>query len=98
MITNAIKHAFTGPSKKEHKIFIDFIRHNNSAKMIIQDNGVGMKEQNNPDPTSGFGTKLVSSLVTQLEASLDSESGVNGTTYEIAFQLSEKRGSSNALM
>lgn len=97
LVTNAIKHAFTDRTKKAHKIFIDFIRHNNSAKMIIQDNGSGMHEEDSGDLTSGFGTKLVSSLVMQLEATLHSDSNENGTKFEIIFQLSEKRGSSNAL-
>lgn len=65
--------------------------------MIIQDNGSGMHEEDSGDLTSGFGTKLVSSLVMQLEATLHSDSNENGTKFEIIFQLSEKRGSSNAL-
>ena len=100
LVTNAIKHAFSGSVKKAHRIYIDFIRHNNSAKLVIEDNGIGLEPgdmEEDEISTAGFGTKLVSSLVDQLEATIKSDSDTSGTKYEIVFQLSEKRGSSNAL-
>ncbi len=68
-ITNSMKHAF--PEDTGGTIAIRFRKDDNGrCTMEIADNGVGMRDMNNPDTASTLGMQLVVSLTRQLNGSL----------------------------
>jgi len=82
LCTNAIKHAF--PAKgNEGLILVSVNQQVNTVKIVVEDNGVGMKEE--PGKKS-FGMNLIRSIVYSLKAEL-SITSENGAMVQVIIPL-----------
>lgn len=82
LISNSYKHAFI--DRMDGLITVDLTQKGEGYQLVIADNGVGMKsEQNSPE---SIGLEIVKGLVEQINATIDvrSEAGVR---YEICFRI-----------
>ena len=85
LITNTMKHAFVG--KESGKIIASLSVGEEHAVMTIQNDGTELPESVSfENPSSGFGFKLVSLLVNQLDGSIEIERG-EGTKFIIKFNI-----------
>ena len=85
LITNTMKHAFVG--KKSGKIIASLSVAEGHAVMTIQNDGTDLPEAVSfENPAGGFGFKLVSMLVNQLDGSIEIERG-EGTKFTINFNI-----------
>jgi two-component system, sensor histidine kinase PdtaS len=84
LVTNTLKYAFPHQEKGEFKIELHSDS-NGFYDLIISDNGVGMPENINFDETDTLGLQLVSSLVNQLEGTIEL-SRDKGTKFKIKFK------------
>ena len=85
LITNTMKHAFVG--KEQGKINVSLSVDEGHANMTIQDDGTDLPESVSfENPSNGFGFKLVSMLVSQLDGSIQIERG-EGTKFTIKFNI-----------
>ncbi len=84
LITNTMKYAFTGMGGG--RILVFFSMKDNHAKLIVEDNGIGIPESVNIETATGFGLQLVHILVEQLEGSLRIERE-DGTRFVLTFRL-----------
>ena len=75
LITNVIKHS------KANEISIDVSLIDNQINIIVQDNGIGMKNKNN----WGQGLKSIQNRATLYEGSFDIDSNKSGTTANVKF-------------
>jgi two-component sensor histidine kinase len=80
LVTNSIKHGFK--DLNEGEISIDMRKVNNSYEFVYSDNGVGVKEIQKTHKT--FGIRLITSLVEEMNGTLEIESSKN-LTYNITF-------------
>lgn len=67
IITNSFKHAFS--NQKDPKIYIEIHRVDDFLKIIVADNGCGMKDKNRETDTLGL--NLISIFAKQLKAKID---------------------------
>ena len=83
---NAIKHAFPDKISSNNKITksIKCIG-NNTAELIIKDNGVGMKDTSKI--TKNLGCEIIKSLTRQLEGEISLLDEENGTGYRLLFPI-----------
>ena len=85
LITNALKHAFTG--SKTGSIYISINKLNErSMSLSVSDNGIGLPEGVDIESCKTLGLRLISSLVAQLDGSLKLSRDV-GTCVQIAFEV-----------
>ncbi len=85
LITNTMKHAFVG--KELGKINVTLSVDQGHAIMTIQDDGTELPESVSlENPAAGFGFKLVSMLVKQLDGSIQIERS-EGTKFTIKFNI-----------
>ena len=86
LVTNALKHAFPKDSKGRIDLF--FRKTNdNTIRLEVADNGVGIHEiVQKKEKRGGFGIKLISLLIQQLDAKMNRISD-NGTSVRIEFKL-----------
>ncbi len=85
LTTNTMKHAFVG--KEQGKISASLSIDEGQAIMTIQDDGIELPESVSfENPAAGFGFKLVSMLINQLDGSIQIERG-NGTKFTIKFNI-----------
>ncbi len=82
LLTNAIKHAFTGRDKGE--IAVSLSINDNHATLMIQDNGTGIPEL--IAASTGFGMQLVNLLAEQLEGTIAIERE-KGTKFVLEFEV-----------
>lgn len=85
LITNALKHAFTG--KKEGHIEIKFAKKNRDIVFSVSDNGVGLSEDYEQRVEQSLGMNLVEQVAEQLDGRItlrQPESG--GTDFTLAFK------------
>lgn len=78
LVTNALKHAF-GPESSEQpgaRLAVSLRREGEGFRFSVVDNGVGMEA---PAGSGGFGTRLVHSLVSQLDATITWNPAFPGT-------------------
>ncbi|WP_342304675.1 CHASE4 domain-containing protein [Methanolobus sp. ZRKC5] len=89
IISNALKHAFTG---QRGKILIEMIPEQDGLYMlVIRDDGIGFPEDIDFMKTESLGMQLVVSLVEQIEGTIELIRG-HGTEFRITFkELSYKR-------
>lgn len=91
LVTNALKHAFTGNgtgagSQQERIISVGLECDTDSrCRLWVSDNGSGLPEQVEPKQNKSLGMFVVRSLVEQLEGVLDVERS-NGTTVAVSFR------------
>jgi len=83
LITNALKYAF--PDSKGGEITVAFkILQSGKTFLMVKDNGTGFPADFNIDESESLGMKLITTLVQQLEGTIDIER-VGGTTFNIEF-------------
>lgn len=68
LITNAIKYAFTG--RDRGTIGVSAARRDNRAVFIVEDDGIGMPEYDDPGKSAGFGLQLVGILTRQIKGTM----------------------------
>ncbi len=93
LITNAYQHAFEGLEKGY--IQVNAKHKSSQIHISIEDNGVGIKEENFRKSKS-LGATIVQTLCKQLDAQLNIESA-EGTRFEIIFNANEKKGAQSTL-
>ena len=81
LVINALKHAF--PNRKSGKIAVAYHTDTHGWRLIVSDNGVGITI-NPARKKEGLGTTIVQSLARQLGATVETRTGVQGTTVTIA--------------
>jgi two-component sensor histidine kinase len=86
---NAVKYAFPDKTSSDNKI-TKRVRDlgNNTAELIIEDNGVGIKDSDNI--TQNLGCEIIKSLTKQLEGSIHLIKKENGTAYRLVFPIEMK--------
>lgn len=84
LLTNAIKYAFPNQQEGEIKVSLD-IEKEKRLRLIVQDNGVGMEEENASSHGTGFGSQLVHLLTLQLNGKMQQEVK-KGIRTEIQFE------------
>jgi len=82
LITNAMKHAFTG--RDEGTIRISASLQETRAALVFEDNGIGIPEEIDSEHSTGLGLQLVTLLAKQLKGSMQIERG-NGTRFTLEF-------------
>jgi PAS domain S-box-containing protein len=84
LLTNIMKHAFTG--RNSGIVKISSYMKNNTATLIINDNGKGLPEGTGFQDSTGFGLNLVNMLIQQMDGKIDVQ--VNeGTTFILQFKV-----------
>ncbi len=83
LMTNAMKHAFTG--RQDAEISLELAKVGNRVSILFADNGLGMPEASSVEKSAGFGLQLVGMLVRQIDGSISS-AGRGGTSYRIEFR------------
>lgn len=96
ILTNAVKHAFTG--RKEGKIWIELRSTENCIHLSVVDDGCGIPDSILENVKSSVGLHLVDVLSKQLNAEYFFESGEEnkGTRFSLNFKKSEVKGIGNA--
>ena len=96
LITNSYKYAFPvdwAEQKSQNNdllIEVKVEKHEeNEFVLIVSDNGIGLPENFNPQDTDSLGLKLVSSIVSQINGSIEIV-GTNGTQVKIVFKDNNK--------
>lgn len=85
LVTNSIKHAFP-PEIDSPAIHISFHSEDGYYFLKISDNGIGLPEKIDLNPTKTLGLFVLQSLVEQLEGTLDIQRN-SGTTFSIRFMI-----------
>ena len=106
LVSNSLKHAFSGRDKGEIRIELhreekgEYKKEgckDTSFTLIISDNGVGIPENLDIEDLESLGLQLVASLVDQLDGELELKRN-NGTEFTIRFTVvEEKQASTPAL-
>jgi two-component sensor histidine kinase len=86
IVTNSLKHAFTG--KSEGVIRITFNKTGDKLKLSIGDNGVGLPENYKEIKSKSLGMTLINTLAKQLEAEMFIDTR-EGTRYDLIFDYEE---------
>jgi PAS domain S-box-containing protein len=81
LITNTMKHAF--PDGRQGKLRIELATVEDVSRILIEDNGVGMRATQSDRPT--FGSRLVTSLVRQLDGEMTTTEAAPGTSIVVTF-------------
>jgi PAS domain S-box-containing protein len=84
LLTNAMKHAFTGI--ENGVINISLSVKNSHATLIVHDNGIGIPESINMATSTGFGLQLVNMLTEQLGGTVRIERG-KGARFVLEFEI-----------
>lgn len=87
VITNILKHAFTGRTKGN--VVISLTVTGQHIHIQISDDGIGLPANFDPKSEKTLGLKLIDILTEQLKGESRFESGKKGTTFYLSF---EKRG------
>ena len=83
LLSNSLKYAF--PDGKIGKINIELFIKDEKVCLIIKDNGVGLPKEVNYRDTETLGLQLVSSLVEQINGTIELKKD-KGTSYTITFK------------
>lgn len=83
LVSNAYKHAFTG--RESGEIRIRFQQEGDQFRLEVSDNGIGYHPGQNLTEVPTLGLTLVTSLVEQIEGSLEMKN-TNGTAFVITFK------------
>ena len=85
LVINALKHAF--PHGRGGTLSVSIRVRDERLAVVMGDNGVGMPA-GQPEPATGFGSRLVRSMVRQLRGSVSWRDGNPGTVVSLSFPLS----------
>ncbi|RFM26260.1 histidine kinase dimerization/phosphoacceptor domain -containing protein [Deminuibacter soli] len=83
-VTNAFKYAF--PDKRPGKITIDLKQADNHIKLLISDNGIGMRNSSNGSLPKSLGLDLMRGLTMELQGRIFFEND-NGTRVKVIFPI-----------
>jgi PAS domain S-box-containing protein len=86
IVSNSFKHAFV--DKKDGKIEIEMLRKKDKIFLSIKDNGIGIPEKFNAQESETLGFKLIHSLVSQIDATIEIKKD-NGTEIILSFGMGE---------
>lgn len=95
VVTNSIKHAFSGEEKGTITIRLD--ESDRHIRLIITDDGKGLSTRENPGTHTSMGMTIIGTLAQQLNASYQygPPPGGQGTMFDLQFNKSEVRGIGN---
>ena len=82
LVINSLKHAFNEVTK-DGKITVAYEVSGTDWKLSVVDNGTGKPDGVFAQPKTGLGTGIVSALAKQLDAQVETLSGLQGTTVSI---------------
>jgi two-component sensor histidine kinase len=84
LLTNSLKYAF--PDGRRGEIRVSLKRENGDGlyRLVVADNGVGLPASIEPRKTTTLGLQLVTTLVDQLNGSIEIQRG-NGTEFIVTF-------------
>jgi two-component sensor histidine kinase len=82
LVMNALKHAFPD-SKAEGEINVVYDTAGTDWRLSVSDNGIGKPDGVFAQGKTGLGTGIIKALAQQLDAKLDTVSGLQGTTVSI---------------
>ena len=85
LVINALKHAF--PDARGGTLSVSIHVRDGRLAIVVADNGVGMPV-GQPEPAGGFGSRLVKSMVRQLQGSASWRAGNPGTVVSLSFPMS----------
>ena len=90
LVSNSLKYAF--PDGRHGEIRVSLKRENGDGlyRLVIADNGVGLPASIEPRKTTTLGLQLVTTLVDQLNGSIEIRRG-NGTEFIVTFSEMEAR-------
>ena len=89
LITNCLKHAF--PDNINGEVGIDMLKIDDKYVLNVKDNGVGFPEDIDYKNTESLGLQLVTSLVNQIDGTIDLDNDT-GSNFKIIFnQLKYKK-------
>lgn len=83
LVSNSLKHAFRINQKGSIEINVN--REDCNITLNFKDNGVGLPKDFSLEETKSLGLQLVSTLVKQLDGTIDIDSSSNGITYKMRF-------------
>jgi PAS domain S-box-containing protein len=83
LLINIIKYAF--PKGQKGNINIEFNLKDDIYTLIIEDDGVGLPENINPNNTETLGLQMANSLISQLEGTMEFSKD-NGTKFKVIFK------------
>ncbi len=92
LLVNAIKHAFPADTKGTINVSLQHVD-DETAKLVIKDNGIGMSERINIEASDSLGLQIVNSLAHQLDGEISFECD-KGTEFCIVFS---KAGYTNSI-
>lgn len=82
-ILNALKHAFPGNEKSDRQVAVAFDVAGTNWKLSVADNGIGAPVGIFAQPKSGLGTSIINALAQQLDAKVETLSGLQGTLMSV---------------
>lgn len=85
LVSNSLKHAFPDGRSGEIFISIAYDEFNSEYWLVVRDNGTGMPENFDINNATSFGLKLVSTLVSQMEGTIEIFTK-SGTEHRIIFK------------
>jgi two-component sensor histidine kinase/PAS domain-containing protein len=85
IISNAFKHAFPDKDKIDNELIITASESNNNVRILVADNGIGLREEMIPEENNSLGMQLIYTLIEQLDGNIQL-TGENGTKYLITFE------------
>jgi two-component sensor histidine kinase len=94
LVSNAFKYAFKGRINGEIRIKLSRNGSNGAGTtfvLMVSDNGIGIPENLNIEDLDSLGMQLVTSLVDQLDGTLDLHRN-EGTEFTMQFPINEKNG------
>lgn len=88
LVTNAVKHGFVGRDSGNIRVTVDL--EDGLARLMVEDDGVGLPEGFHPDMVKSLGMQLVVQLTRQLRGSLTFGSGSEGAIFRLTFPLGDQ--------
>ncbi|WP_428568295.1 MAG: PAS domain S-box protein [Solidesulfovibrio sp. DCME] len=90
LVTNAVKHAFTGRASGNVRVAVT--READLVRAVVEDDGVGLGDDFHPDTVKSLGMQLVVQLTRQLRGALSFGSSTAGTVFRLSFPLQDAAG------
>lgn len=87
ILTNCAKYAF--PEGRKGNLAVTLHSKDNAMVLTIADDGVGLAQPFGSADGSGLGTRIIKALVQQIRATLDVETGPQGTEFRLQLPLDE---------
>jgi two-component sensor histidine kinase len=92
MVSNAFKYAF--PEERSGTISVSLESSNGGYRLKVEDDGVGLPDDFDMGSTDSLGMQLVSTLIDQLDGTID-VGRKGGTSFTIDFKEQKKKREDN---